>query len=168
MYLEINESHTCCFIGHRQINHVQELKRILYGVIEKLIIQNDVRKFLFGSKSEFNDLCYEVVTQLKGKYPDVVRVYVRAEFPVISEDYRGYLLERYEDTYYPECIIRAGRAVYAERNCVMIESSHYCVVFYDGKTAGKYCRKSGTKIALDYAALRNREIINIGKWREMV
>lgn len=152
------ETSVCCFIGHRTIDETEELKRELNAVIERLIVDENVNTFLFGSKSRFNELCHELVTKIKEKYPHVKRVYVRAEYPEISDDYRRYLLERYEDTYYPERIIGAGRAAYVERNCEMIDSSHFCVIYYDEKSAPA-TRKSGTKIALDYAAKKQKHVI---------
>ena len=62
--------------------------------VEKLIINENVQTFLFGSKSQFDDLCYEIVSELKVKYERVKRGYVRAEFPDIDEEYREYLLKR--------------------------------------------------------------------------
>ena len=70
------------------------MQKKLYKIIEDLIIYNNTETFLFGSKSDFDELCREVVTRLKQKYPHIRRVYVRAEHPKISEDYRAYLAER--------------------------------------------------------------------------
>ena len=139
---------TACFFGNRTINETEELKAVLTKIIEKLIVEEKVDTFLFGSKSRFNSLCQETVTALKEKYPYIKRVYVRAEYPYISEEYKSYLFESYEDTYYPEQIIGAGRACYIKRNYEMIENSSFCVVYYkENSTLGR----SGTKIALDYA-----------------
>lgn len=149
---------TCCFFGHRTINVTNELKSNLNRIIEKLIIENHVDTFLFGSKSQFNNLCYEQVTKLKVKYPHIKRVYVRAEFPQINEDYMSYLLEAYEDTYYPEQATNAGKAVYVQRNRHMIDKSGFCVVYYE-KNYSPAKRKSGTKSALAYAIKRNKEIV---------
>ena len=154
------KEHTCCFIGHRTINETEELKLMLCDIIEKLIVENSVDTFLFGSKSRFNKLCHELVTKIKEKYPHIKRVYVRAEYPDINEHYKNYLLESYEDTYYPEKIMNSGRAVYVERNYEMIDKSHFCIVYYDEQNAPK-TRKSGTKIALDYAVKQGKQIINI-------
>ena len=151
---------TCCFFGHRNINETEELKSKLIEIIERLIVDKNVYTFLFGSKSRFNSLCQETVTELKEKYPHIKRIYVRAEYPHISEHYKNYLLESYEDTYYPEKILGAGRAAYVERNYVMIDNSGYCVVYYDEFNAPT-TRKSGTKIALDYAAKKGKNIINV-------
>ena len=76
---------TCCFFGHRTINETEELKSKLNEIIEKLIVDEKVDTFLFGSKSRFNSLCLELVTELKEKYPHIKRIYVRAEYPYISE-----------------------------------------------------------------------------------
>ena len=154
------KEHTCCFIGHRTINETEELKLMLCDIIEKLIVENSVDTFLFGSKSRFNKLCHELVTKIKEKYPHIKRVYVRAEYPDINEHYKNYLLESYEDTYYPEKIMNSGRAVYVERNYEMIDKSHFCIVYYDEQNAPT-TRKSGTKIALDYAVKQGKQIINI-------
>ena len=150
--------YTCCFFGHRTINETEELKVELHKTIEDLIVNENVNTFLFGSKSCFNDLCLEIVSRIKEKYPHIKRIYVRAEFPVISDNYKNYLLESYEDTYYPEKIIGSGRAAYVERNFEMINQSHFCVVYYDESYA-PITRKSGTKIALDYATKHQKEII---------
>ena len=149
---------TCCFFGHRTINESEDLKRKLTDTVENLIVNKKVDTFLFGSKSRFDSLSLEVVTKLKEKYPHVKRIYVRAEFPFISEDYMAYLLKFYDDTYYPEKLIGAGKAVYVERNFEMINNSKYCIVYYDESHAPT-TRKSGTKIALDYAIKKGRDII---------
>ena len=154
----MNEIHTCCFFGHRKINETEELKERLTEIIEKLIVDENVDTFLFGSKSRFNSLCQETVTEIKEKYPQIKRVYVRAEYPDINEHYKNYLLENYEDTYYPEKILNSGRAAYVERNYEMIDKSRYCIVYYDELNAPT-TRKSGTKIALYYAIKQGKQII---------
>ena len=150
-------SNSCCFLGHREISETEELKIQLYNVVKSLIVNKNVDTFLFGSKSQFNDLCYAVVTHLKEEYTHIKRVYVRAEYPVIDDSYRAYLLEDYEDTYYPEKLIGAGKSSYVKRNFYMIDKVRYCVVYY----AADYTptrRRSGTKLALEYAIKRKKEI----------
>lgn len=172
-----NELHTCCFVGHRKINETDKLKNKLYKVIEHLIVKNNVDTFLFGSKSDFNDLCYQTVTHLKKQYPHIKRIYVRANFQYIDDEYKSYLLQSYEDTYYPENMTGAGKAAYVERNREMIDNSNFCVVYYDESYAPPrrrnsksdlfdYQPKSGTKIAYDYAVKKGIEIINILKDKE--
>ena len=151
---------TCCFFGHRKINETEELKSKLFEIIEKLIVDEKVDTFLFGSKSRFNSLCLNLVTGIKEKYPHIKRVYVRAEYPYISEQYKNYLLEAYDDTYYPEKIINSGKASYVERNYEMIDKSKFCIVYYNQQSAPT-TRKSGTKIAIDYAIRQYKKIIKV-------
>ena len=156
------KENTCCFIGHRTIKETKELKAKIHKIVEKLIVDKNVGTFLFGSKSRFNSLCLELVTKYKEKYPHIKRIYVRAEYPYISEHYKNYLLESYEDTYYPEKIMNSGRAAYVERNYEMIDNSHFCIVYYDEfnvPTTGK----SGTRLALDYAIKKQKHIIMLPK-----
>ena len=151
---------TCCFFGHRKIEVTPELKKMLYHIVESLILNEKVDTFLFGSKSEFDNLCHEVVTGLKEKYPHIRRIYVRAEFQYINDDYKDYLLESYEDTYFPKRIDGAGRAAYVERNREMIDNSKFCVVYYNEEYVSPK-GKSGTRIAYEYAIGKKRKIINL-------
>ena len=156
------KENTCCFFGHRTINETEELRTKITEAVEKLIIDENVDTFLFGSKSEFDRLCLELVTKLKEKYPHIKRIYVRAEFPYINDDYLNYLLKSYDYTYYPEKLYGSGRAAYVERNYEMINNSKYCIVYYD-KSYAPATRKSGTKIAFDYAIKKGRNVISILK-----
>lgn len=163
---------TCCFFGHRKVVDEESVKARLYETIEKLIISEKAEVFLFGSKSDFDKICLEVVTDMKEKYPHIHRIYVRAEYPVISDEHREYLLKHYEDTYYPNRAVNVGKAVYVERNYEMIERSDICVVYYSEnylpparknskRDLFAYQPKSGTKIAYEYAVKKNKNVINM-------
>ncbi|MCR5636658.1 MAG: hypothetical protein K6F76_05730 [Clostridiales bacterium] len=142
------------------MNETEELISQLRAIIETLITDKKVDTFLFGSKSRFNDLCHETVTKIKEKYPHIKRIYVRAEYPDIDDSYKAYLLKSYEDTYYPNKIKGSGRAVYVERNYEMINNSKFCIVYYDEQNAPT-TRKSGTKIALEFALKMKKHIIHV-------
>ncbi len=164
--------HTCCFFGHRKIKETPELVERLEKTIESLITDNGVNTFYFGSKSEFDDLCHKVVTELKEKYPHIERVYVRSAFQHIPDWYEDSLLNHYEGTYYPKQIENSGRASYVERNKEMINKSDFCVVYYDEnylpprrknskRDLVDYQPKSGTKVAYDYAIKKRLIITNV-------
>lgn len=165
--MEDKKLYTCCFFGHREISRSDSLKIKLYTAINELIQTGKVHTFLFGSKSKFDDLCYEVVSELKEIYPFINRIYVRAEYPYIDDNYRNYLLKKYDDTYYPEGIINAGKAVYVERNYEMVDKSSFCICYYDTnyiptiKRNQRRTAKSGTGLAYDYAVKRGLKILNI-------
>lgn len=156
----MTKENTCCFIGHRKTEETENLKLQLKAVIENLITAENVDTFLFGSKSQFNSICYELVTEIKEKFPHIKRVYVRAEYPYIDNYYTEYLLEKYEYTYYPERALNSGKAVYIERNCEMIDKSKFCVIYFDKRIFPKR-RKSGTEIAYNYAVKQNKLIIRL-------
>ena len=166
------EKKVCCFFGHRKIEEGEQLRKRLYVIIEELIISNNVGIFLFGSRSEFDDLCLAVVTELIEKYPHIRHVYVRAEYPYIRESYEKYLMQSYEETYFPARAVGAGRAVYVERNYEMIDRSDICVLYYiegytppikeNGRQGTGACqKKSGTQLAYAYARRKKRKIINV-------
>lgn len=90
------QEYTACFFGHRTIDETEDLKRSLTAAIENLITAEGVDTFLFGSKSRFDSLCLELVTSFKEKYPHLKRVYVRAEYPEITETYKAYLMKSFE------------------------------------------------------------------------
>ena len=164
--------HTCCFFGHRKIDKTPELIERLTKEIKVLVTEKDVNVFYFGSKSEFDDLCHKIVSELKEKYPHIKRIYVRSSFQHIPDWYEDSLLEYYEETYFPEKIENSGRASYVERNQEMINKSDFCVVYYDEnylpprrknsrRDLTDYQPKSGTKVAYDYAVRKRKEIINV-------
>jgi len=137
------------------------------------LIENGVTTFLFGSKSEFNRLSWEMVTQLKETYPFIKRVYVRSAYQYINESYEKYLLESYEETYFPKKIEKAGKYSYVERNYEMIDNSTYCIFYYNINYVAPFrsrCnhnmlsqvkRNSGTKIAYEYAIKKKKVVINL-------
>ena len=166
------ESNTVSFFGHRKITVTTALQTAVHEVIEDLIINKKADTFLFGSRSEFDDLCHATVTTLRKKHPHIKRIYVRAEFPHIDETYRAYLLEKYEDTFFPAGLEKAGRAIYIERNMEMVRKSRYCVMYYDKDDlpserntlygdGSKYRPKSGTAQIYRYAIKAGKEVMNI-------
>ena len=150
---------TCCFFGHREVDNPEKIREKLFCEIE-FLIKKGYDTFLLGSKSDFNALCKDVLTEIKKEYPFICRIYVRAEFPYIDEDYKEYLLQSYEDTYFPERIVGSGKAVYVERNYEMIDKSGACIVYYKEEYLSPK-RKSGTEIAYKYAERKGKLIINI-------
>ena len=159
-----------CFIGHRKITQTDALISLLRETVVQLIKQG-ANTFLFGSMSQFDDLSWKIVTELKRTYPHIKRVYVRAAFKNIDKTYEDYLLNSYEETYYPKTLSRAGKFSYVERNYEMIEKSTHCIFYFDKnytpttqsneKIISVPMRNSGTKIAYEYAVRRHKIIYNL-------
>ncbi len=160
------------FIGHRKLQVDGGFRLQLRKLILALIDDENADIFLFGSRSAFDELCLETVTEIKKLRPHIKRIYVRASYPYIDSSYEAYLLRSYDATYIPDKIKRAGKAAYVERNEYMIDKADVCIFYYDenylpaqkdvnGKPIFFRQAKSGTKIAYDYAAQRNKTIINL-------
>lgn len=159
---------TATFIGHRKIQASQEffcrLKKFFFCIANDM----NVDTFLFGSKSNFNDLCLQAVTEIKRTKNDIQRIYVRAEYPNISTEYEKYLLTVYDATYMPQNLLNAGKASYVKRNRHMIEKSDICIFYYcdtlvyQQTSTNIFSRqiKSGTQIAYEYAKKLNKIVLN--------
>ena len=163
-----------CFIGHRTIQKNEKLKFSLKEIIVELI-NKGATTFLFGSMSEFDKLSWEIVSALKTNYSFIKRVYVRSAYQYIDKGYEKYLRKFYEETYFPPKLHNAGKYSYVERNYEMIDCSTHCVFYYDENYVPylrrqtnrnallESKRKSGTKIAYEYAIKKNKKIINLHK-----
>ncbi|MBQ8295262.1 MAG: hypothetical protein IJX87_02375 [Clostridia bacterium] len=165
---------TCSFFGHRNIRGSPELCETIRQTVVRLMQENGVKIFLFGSASRFDELCLKIVTEIKAEYPEIQRVYVRSQYPYLEKDYKEYLLESYDDTYMPNRIENAGKASYVERNQEMIDASDFCVFYCDEaykpplrkqsrRSLTSYQPKSGTALAYQYAKQKKKEIINLYK-----
>ena len=147
------------FLGHRKIENREIIRSITTAVIAKLIAQGS-DTFLFGSRSEFDSLCHEIVSEFKRNNPQLKRVYVRAEYEFISDDYTAFLLERFESTFFPKEVSNAGKAAYIKRNQVMIDLCDLAVIYYD-KNYSPAKTHSGTARAVEYLLQKKKQYINI-------
>ena len=176
---------SCCFIGHRQIEITDELVDRLNLLVENLI-KKGVKRFIFGSRSEFDSLCHSIVTKLKIKYPEIIRVVynTKSEAAVyetersrFEKSYSRILnkcvsLAGYEEIHKPDVMYKSGRASYLIRNRIMIDESDYCIFYYD-KTytvreqgsvrlpKNRINNSSGTLSAYNYAKRKEKNIFNV-------
>ncbi len=172
----------CSFFGHRDTPQTEELKQKVRETIERLIVEEGVDTFLFGSRSKFDELCHIVVTELKEKYPHIQRIaYLckhesgclagkgEEERQRVKRLYgRDVYVEEFEQIKELDKINSAGKAAYVERNQLMIDDSDYCAFYYNPDYLPKkrkhskwsisdYQPKSGTALAYEYA--KNKTII---------
>ena len=159
----------CSFFGHRDTPQTDELKNKVRETVERLIVEEGVDIFLFGSRSKFDELCQIVVTELKEKYPHIRRITYLCKHETAClvgagtslkqkiKDFTGrdeYVAE-YEEIKKSSRVDSAGRACYVERNQWMIDESD-CTLFYISKSIG------GVALAYNYANKNKKvEIFNI-------
>ena len=165
------EQEVCCFIGHRKIENASEIRIKLSEILTKLIKQG-ITKFIFGDHSQFNDLCYDTVTELKEEYPHIERIKFRKDYQEISESVKKYFLDGFEDNICPDGVAKAGKASYVERNQAMITASEVCIFYYNEnyqperrkeskRSISTYQPKSGTRLAYEFATSKSKIIINL-------
>ena len=181
----------CSFFGHRDTAQTEELKQSVRETVERLIVEERVDTFLFGSRSTFDALCHECVTFLQQKYPHIRRIMYtcRSEYAVkkgekerVEKGWSNLLkknvtIQDYDGEMMSDRVYSAGKASYVERNQEMINASDYCIFYYNpqylptrGKCSkienGAYQSKSGTALAFAYAERRKKsergmKIINL-------
>ena len=158
---------SCSFFGHRDTLQTEELKQKVKETVEHLIVEEGVDTFLFGSRSNFDELCHIVVTGLKEKYPYIRRIAylckhesgclvgAGASLRQNIKDLTGrdVYVGEYEEIKKSDRINSAGRASYVERNQWMVSNSDYAIFYLNEN----YCAKnSGTVKTFLYAqSLRN-------------
>lgn len=172
LHIPLKSPMVITFIGHRNPKFDNDFRLQLKNTILNLIDEKNADTFLFGSRSAFDALCLDIVTEIKLIRPHIKRVYVRASYPFIDESYKKYLLGYYDETYIPDQVIYAGKAAYVERNKYLIDKADVCIFYFNEnyqppltlskkKQKNSYQQKSGTKIAYDYAVQKKKAIINL-------
>ena len=149
------------FIGHRKIEERGGLRQKIADIITALIEKEKAETFLFGSKSEFNDLCYEVVSELKDKYPHIRRTEVRSANEYLPQMYIDITLKYYEETVFPESVSGAGYRSYLKRNQAMIDMCDVLITYFDKGYRLSAGRTSGTRTAVEYAQKKKKRVLNL-------
>ena len=156
----------CSFFGHRDTAQTEELKQKVREIVERLIVEEGVDTFLFGSRSKFDELCHIVVTELKEKYPHIRRIAylckhearclvgegekIRRTIKTVAG--RDIYVGEYEEIKKSDRVNSAGRASYVERNQWMIDDSDFCIFFIEREVGG-------SALAYDYAQKYKQAII---------
>lgn len=140
----------CSFFGHRDTPQTDELKQKVRETVERLIVEEGVDTFLFGSRSKFDELCHMVVTEFQEKYPKIRRVAYLCKHETaclvgagmeltqkIKElTGRDVYVAEYEEIKKSDRVNSAGRASYVERNQWMIDESDFCIFFIKREVGG--------------------------------
>ena len=158
----------CSFFGHRDTPQTEELKEKVREIVERLIIEEGVDTFLFGSRSKFDELCHMVVTELKEKYPYIQRIAYLCKHEsgcMVGEGKdeqrrikeltgRDVYVQEFEDIKKSDRVNSARRASYIERNYWMINDSNYSIIFLHFEN-----QNGGTREAYNYARKANVRVL---------
>ena len=169
----------CSFFGHRDTPQTNELKAKVRETVERLIVEEGVDTFLFGSRSKFDELCHMVVTELREKYPHIQRIAylckhetaclagvgMSLKHQIKELTGRDVYVAEYEDVKKSDRVNSAGRASYVQRNQWMINNS-VCAIFYINNGKRQLDKKSGTYFAYEYAKMRGICIIVLPQYTD--
>ena len=151
---------TCCFIGHRKIKDTPELRERMRSLLI-FLTENGTVRFIFGDHSEFDRLCYKLVTELKEKHPEIKRIHFRKDYEDTDGYTLGFLISGYEESICPKGVGRAGRASYIERNQAMIRESDICIFYYHENAYPDRMKKSGTAVSYAQAVQMKKTVYNL-------
>ena len=146
---------SCFFIGHREAD--ARLFPRLEIVIERLVLEENVRYFYVGGYGGFDRIASAAVKRAKQKYPDItlmlVLPYHPAERAIPTPD-------GFDGTYYPEGLENTPRRYAIVRaNHIMVDTSDWLVCYVRHGA-------SNSQNLLQYARRREAkglvQIVNIG------
>ena len=152
------ETHkSCSFFGHREITITEELKKDIFNILEDLISNKNFNTFYFGGFGAFDNLCWQIVTNLKQKYKNIQRVFCLVNPNHLIKSKRPYNInyENYEDIIYLDLKFDYWYTRIYYRNCEIINMSDF-VIFYV-----KSITNSGAFKAMQHAIRTKKYYINI-------
>ncbi len=176
---------SCSFIGHRTVDNIEKIEIKTKNLVERLILEQNVSTFIFGSRSDFDNLCQKIVSEFKIKYPHIKRIiYTCKSESCVLESERDKIEKLYsfitnspqkllcvDEEYEFKNKYMAGKASYIERNQSMIDNSDFCIIYYrqhyipkqrkNKTTLSVYQPKSGTKLAFEYIKRKGKPYFNI-------
>lgn len=146
----------CSFFGHREVEITEELTEKTINEIAKAI-EDGCRTFYFGGYSDFDDLCYKIVTKIKAENPnlELKRVYCVSQEKYLRKKVRYFNKEDYDDVVYLMPSFEGWYKSIYFRNCAMIDDSDL-VIFYCEENPN-----SGAYKAYKYAIKSKKKVINL-------
>ena len=150
---------SCSFFGHSKLNEKDNLEKMLFNEIERLIVEKGFNLFYFGGFGEFDALCYQVVSQLKSKYTHIKRVFCLIDEKQKNFSKRPKWLQKevYEDFVYFHLSFDYWYTRIYFRNCQIINASDMVIFYVVNK------ERSGAHKALVHAINNKKDYINLGE-----
>ena len=150
------ENKRCAFFGHREILITRELYATVSAEIEKSV-DFGCRIFYFGGYGAFDRLCYEIVTELQAKNPNmgIKRLYCVPLESQIRRPGRYFSPEDYDNVIYLEPSVNWWYKSIYYRNIAMVDECDYIIFYADSiPTSGaykayKYAKKKSEKIVIN-------------------
>ncbi len=146
----------CSCFGHTEVEITYDLKERTGREIDRAI-EDGVRTFLFGGRSDFDDLCYDLVTaRMKSRQQqNIKRVFCFALENQLRKPPVWFNRREYEELACPAKHFDYWYTSIYYRNIAMIDQSDL-VLFWVQKRAN-----SGAYKAYEYAVKKGKRIVNL-------
>lgn len=159
---------TCCFIAPYSTRLSDDDIKKLELILNDIVINANVRTFLFGFQTDIDFVCYRILKNIKDKYPNIKLIYLQKGFKnLIKKNYKD-KFKLYDKSYYPKKDACTGELSPFKRHEIYIDNSDYCI-FYQRKDDKDIKVFDSSNLPLDidktiaynYAMQKKKEIINI-------
>jgi len=149
---------SCSVFGHSQINITPDLKKQLFDIFENLI-SSGCKYFYFGGLGMFDDLCHEIISNLKEKYKHIHRIYCLTDEKHLRASKRPrYLKDNdYEQFVYLDLNFDWWYTRIYYRNIAIIDRSDVVIFYVEER------KNSGAYKTYKYAQKKHKLIINLLK-----
>lgn len=150
-----------CFFGHGTlIEEKGKIKSRVKDELEKLI-NNGYNRYLIGTHGEFDRLVLSVCRDLRQTHKNIDISVVLTSLSILNGTRASCLYkEKYEDV--KTCMYPIEEEHYKKQiiisNQMMVDDSDIVICYVDFTD-----RKSGAKMAVDYAVKQGKEVINLFK-----
>lgn len=147
---------SCSVFGHSEIEVTKELEYELFATFEKLIEQG-CKDFYFGGFGQFDELCHDVISELKKAHPHIKRIFCLFDprHQRISKRPKWLKDEDYEEVIYLDLEFDWWYQRIYYRNCAMIDKSDVVVFYVEPR------ENSGAYKAYKYAIRKKKFTINL-------
>lgn len=147
---------TCSCFGHSEVELTDDLVERTSREIDKAIGEG-VRTFLFGGISDFDELCYNIVTERRAMYPElnIKRVFCFALEKQLRKPPRWFLKKEYEALECPAKDYDYWFTAIYYRNIAMIDMSDLVLFWVQER------ENSGAYKAYKYALRKRKRIVNL-------
>lgn len=147
---------TCCFFGHRKITTTENLIEKLSKEIERLIVNENCTRFLFGGFGEFDELCFQTAKKLKSeKYNFINLTYCCTDEKDLRRKKISAYYSKFDNVIYLPLDFDYWYTRIYYRNLEIIKNSNFAI-FYVTNT-----ENSGAYKILTYAKTQKITIINL-------
>jgi len=147
---------TCSCFGHFEVNITDDLIARTKTEIDRAI-EDGVRIFLFGGRSDFDDLCYDIVTEKRNANPqlNIKRVFCFALDKQLRKPPRWFIKKEYEALECPTKDFDYWYTAIYYRNLAMIDQSDLILFWVEAR------ENSGAYKTYQYAVKQHKRIVNL-------